>query len=334
MILDLAMIKGANHNGNFIISLDFEIYWGVWDVVEFNKYKNNLLGVRQVIPRLLNVFNKYEINATFATVGFLFFKNRQELEEGLPIEKPSYTNPKISPYDNHFIEVGKDESDDPFHFAPSLIELIRTSGQEIACHTFCHYYCLETGQTVEAFAEDLKAAKKIAEKRGIELKSLVFPRNQFNEKYLQVCKDEGFTSFRGNETSWIYHAHVHERETMIRRVSRWLDAYVNLTGHHCFVIEKDKGLPINIPASRFLRPYSKKFSLLDWIKLNRIKSGMTHAAKNGLNYHLWWHPHNFGINLEKNISFLEKILLHYKVLSGKYDFHSRSMKQVAELNHQ
>jgi hypothetical protein len=61
---------------------------------------------------------------------------------------------------------------------------------------------------------------------------------------------------------------------------------------------------------------------------------MTHAAKNGLNYHLWWHPHNFGINLEKNISFLEKILLHYKVLSRKYDFHSRSMKQVAELNHQ
>jgi len=328
------MNKAVNNKGSFIISLDFEIYWGVWDVVDFHQYKNNLLGVRQVIPRLLKVFHEYEINATFATVGLLFFKDRQELEEGLPTERPVYTNVKISPYKNHLSGVGNDESDDPFHYAPSLVELIQNSGQEIACHTFCHYYCLEQGQTVEAFAADLKAAKKIAVKRGIDLKSLVFPRNQFNEQYLEVCKNEGFISYRGNEASWIYKAHIHERETLLRRVSRWLDAYINLTGHHCFDVERDKGFPVDIPASRFLRPYSKKMSFLDGIKLKRIKEGMTHAAKNGLNYHLWWHPHNFGINLEKNISFLEKILAHYKILSGKYDFRSRSMQQVAELNHQ
>jgi peptidoglycan/xylan/chitin deacetylase (PgdA/CDA1 family) len=247
------MNNGVNNKGNFIISLDFEIYWGVWDVVDFHQYKNNLLGVREVIPRLLKVFHEYEIKATFATVGLLFFKDRQELEEGLPIERPAYTNAKISPYKTHLSEVGTSESDDPFHYAPSLIELIQNSGQEIACHTFCHYYCLEQGQTVETFAADLRAAKKIAVKRGIDLKSLVFPRNQFNEQYIEVCKNEGFTSFRGNEASWIYKAHIHERETLIRRVSRWLDAYINLTGHHCFEVERDKGFPVDIPASRFVR---------------------------------------------------------------------------------
>jgi peptidoglycan/xylan/chitin deacetylase (PgdA/CDA1 family) len=323
------MNKGITGKGNFVISLDFEIYWGVWDVVKFDQYKNNLLGVRQVIPRLLHMFDKYGINATFATVGFLFFNDRQELEEGIPDKRPGYENPGICPYD-HMKEVGMDESDDPFHFAPSLIQMIYRSGQEVGCHTFSHYYCLEKGQTIEAFTDDLRAAKKIAAKRGITLKSLVFPRNQFNKNYLKICKDEGFTSFRGNEVSWVYKPHIHESETFLWRLIRLMDSYVNLTGHHCFTVNSDKSLPVNIPASRFLRPYSKKLGFLEQMRLKRITCSMTHAAKNGLTYHLWWHPHNFGINLEKNFAFLEKILMHYRELSKKYDFQSRSMRQVAE----
>ena len=42
---------------------------------------------------------------------------------------------------------------------------------------------------------------------------------------------------------------------------------------------------------------------------------MTFAAKTGSNYHLWWHPHNFGKDLEANLKFLEKILQHYIIFS-------------------
>ncbi|MEP6615529.1 MAG: polysaccharide deacetylase family protein [Ginsengibacter sp.] len=318
-------------NGNLVISLDFEINWGVWDVVKFDQYKNNLLGVRKVIPTLLQLFDKYSIRATFGTVGLLFFQNRQELEEGLPGKRPAYEDPAISPYENHIKEIGVNEEDDPFHFAPSLIKLIEESGQEVGCHTFCHYYCLESGQTVEAFAADLRAAKNVAARNGIILKSLIFPRNQFNSEYLQVCKDEGFSCYRGNEKSWVYKPHQHSSETYMWRIIRTVDAYINLTGHHCYMLKGQGGLPFNIPSSRFLRPYSKKLAFFDRIKLKRITDGMSYAAKNGLTYHLWWHPHNFGVNLEKNISFLEKILIHYKKLSVKYNFQSRNMQQVAEL---
>lgn len=318
-------------NGNFVISLDFEIYWGVRDVVTLKQYEPNLLGVRKVIPALLDLFNRYKINATFSTVGLLFFTNKEELLQGLPEKKPAYLNPQLSPYTGHFNMVGKNENEDPLHFAPSLIHQIKQNGQEIGCHTFSHYYCLEAGQTIDDFREDIKAAKNIAAKYDIELKSFVFPRNQYNEEYLKVCREEGITSFRGNERSALFSSKNYGNATAFRRPFRLLDAYINISGHNCYAEKEMLGNQlINIPGSRFLRPYVKKLAPLDGLRLSRITKSMTHAAKKNLTYHLWWHPHNFGVNLENNLAFLEKILVHYNVLSGKYNFKSAGMTQLAE----
>ena len=57
---------------------------------------------------------------------------------------------------------------------------------------------------------------------------------------------------------------------------------------------------------------------------------MTHAAKQNLVYHLWWHPHNFGINQAENIAFLNRILDHYQLLNKKYGFKSYTMSALAE----
>ncbi|MBL0145291.1 MAG: polysaccharide deacetylase family protein [Chitinophagaceae bacterium] len=318
-------------NGNFVISLDFEIYWGVWDVVKLENYSNHLHGVRQVIPGLLNLFSKYNIEATFATVGFLFFENKEQLLQNIPKEKPSYTNKKISPYESHLHLVGNNEADDPVHFAPTLLKLIKEAKQEVGCHTFSHYYCLEDGQTVEEFRQDLQAAKAIAKQLGVELKSFIFPRNQYNETYLATCKQEGIIAYRGNENSWLYEAKNYESETYLRRALRLADAYINLTGHHCHDVKwQNENEPCNIPASRFLRQYKKGSAFLEGLRLQRIKKSMTHAARKGLTYHLWWHPHNFGVNLKENLSFLEEILKHYQLLQSKYNFKSTNMQNLAQ----
>ena len=39
----------------FIISLDFELKWGVRDALD-ESYNENLLGARHVIPKILNLF--------------------------------------------------------------------------------------------------------------------------------------------------------------------------------------------------------------------------------------------------------------------------------------
>jgi len=147
-----------------------------------------------------------------------------------------------------------------------------------------------------------------------------------------VCRDLGILCIRGNEHSYLYDARNGEEESLFRRALRLVDAYLNISGHNCYTDEYLKSKhPVDIPSSRFLRPYSAKLKILDGLRLKRIKSGMTYAAKNGRTYHLWWHPHNFGINYKENFAFLEKILDHYSQLSQKYNFQSHTMSGLAKL---
>ena len=202
--------------GKFVISLDFELMWGVRDKRTINDYGQNILNVHQVIPQTLELFRKYAVCGTFSTVGFLFFKTKEELLANLPSIKPQYEDKSLSPYENsYFDSLGSDFNQDKYHFAPLLIDEIKKyPEQEIGTHTFSHYYCLEKGQTLESFREDTRMAVQIAKEQGIEITSLIFPRNQFNDKYLQVCSELGITCYRGNELSWLYKAKSGEKESL------------------------------------------------------------------------------------------------------------------------
>ena len=83
-----------------------------------------------------------------------------------------------------------------------------------------------------------------------------------------------------------------------------VDAYFNITEDYLSNVKKEKSGLINIPSSRFLRPYNGS-NYLETKKLQRIKNSMDHAAKTNQGFHLWWHPHNFGRNLFKKYIFIE-----------------------------
>ena len=317
--------------GSFVISLDFELMWGVRDLGIKDTYGGNILGVHSALPKMLNCFRENGIRATFATVGFLFFHDRKEILDNIPQVLPVYKDQNLSPYSYLHTDVGENYEDDKYHFGLPLLEMIRkTPGQEIGTHTFSHYYCLEEGQTLESFRDDLRSAIQIADKRNIKINSIIFPRNQVNDEYLKLCKEAGITSYRNNELSWLYTARNGSDESLTRRAIRITDSYINLSGHHCYTDEyMASSFPYNIASSRFLRPYSERLKSLETLRLKRITDSMSHAAKNNLTYHLWWHPHNFGINQDQNFSFLEKIFTHYKYLNDRYAFTSLNMSDVA-----
>lgn len=316
--------------GTFTISLDFELLWGVRDKRTISEYGANILGVREVVPYLLNNFSRFGVHCTWATVGLLFFDRKEELIEFIPDTKPEYADAALSPYPA-IEDIGDTEREDPYHYALSLIQRIMThDGQEIGTHTFSHYYCLEEGQTVDAFRADLAAARAAANRIGIELKSLVFPRNQFNAEYLKICSDAGIITFRGNQDSWSYSALPSKEDCQVRRGYRLVDSYLNLSGHHCYLPEADPSELLNIRASRFLRPVSMHLRAIEGARLRRIKEGMSHAARTGTVYHLWWHPHNFGADLEANARFLDEILAHYHALSERDGMRSLTMGELAE----
>jgi len=315
-----------------VISLDFELYWGVRDMMTISQYKDNLLGVRQAIPGILKLFQEFDIHATWATVGLLFFDSKGELLKHLPENKPEYTDQSFSPY-LAIEHIGSSEQEDPFHYGLSLIEKINSvPNQEIGTHTFSHYYCLEKGQLKEQFRDDLKAAINIAKVRNAEVKSLVFPRNQVNPDYLSICRDLGILCYRGNEHSWLYRPDCTREESVFKRALRLIDSYVNLSGHHSYSINSiyAQTSPVNIPSSRFLRPFNPRLNVLNQLRLKRIINSLTFAAKNGQVYHLWWHPHNFGTYLGENLAMLRVILEHYCLLKKKYGMESVSMGKLAE----
>jgi len=318
------------NRGIFTISLDFELHWGVMPRLSVKDYESNLKGTKESIFQTLDLFNKYQIHATWATVGFLFFEDKQSLKKALPTKRPKYSNSKYNPFP--LLEtIGETEAEAPYHLSPTLIDAIqKVPFQEMATHTFSHYFCLEKGQTTEEFHADLQAAIEIAAAKNITLKSIVFPRNQYNTSYLETCGQLGISNVRGNPSHFIYQPRRREEEKAYIRLLRLLDAYINLAGHQIQSIKIENGV-CDIPASRFLRPYNSKLALLEKIRLRRIKKEMTQAAKQNKVYHLWWHPHNFGASTEKNMSFLEKILLHYKKLKQQYNFQSLNMEEIGLL---
>lgn len=310
-----------------IVSLDFELFWGMLDVCPLCKYEQNVLGGRAAIPKLLNLFEKYGIHATWATVGFQFGEDKSQAEGFFPPEilRPSYANPKLNPY-KVFDTLGEREEEAPCFFAPGLIEQIgKTSGQEIASHTFCHFYCREPGQTLEQYTADLTAASAIAESRGIRLTSLVLPRNQSEPEYTAAAGALGFTACRDEENDWI---HRKIRWTPLKRILRLMDVYLPLSGQGGFVPEKRSGVWM-LTGSRMYKPIFEPLSCLEGFKLRRIKKQMLHAAKNGLCFHLWWHPHNIGVRTQEHLAQLEDIFQYFSLLRDQYGMESRNMGELA-----
>ncbi len=230
-------------------------------------------------------------------------------------------------------KIGSDERDDPLHFAPSLIRRIQECPrQEIGTHTFSHYYCLESGQTTSQFSADLQSACRIAETRGIELRSIVFPRNQVNPALLPVLSQHGITCFRGTARSWLHNASSFASQRLPhKRALRLADAYLPLAGSDLVDWPTEVAANLHeLHASRYFRPYTPRLGSLATLALRRIKQGMELAARTGRIYHIWFHPEDFGLYPNENLALFNQVLSYYKQLHDQYGMRSLSMEGVLE----
>lgn len=315
---------GIKMSGEFTISLDFELLWGVRDHATRDSYGTHILGGRAAIPRILDRFHHHGIRATWATVGMLFCRTRDELFAALPPEelRPRYDNPALSSY-AYLDEIGATEDADPMYFGASLIDRIASCpGQEIATHTMSHFYCLEPGATEAAFAADLDAARAVAQARGISLGSIVFPRNQYAPAHLDIARAAGITRYRGNPPSWAYRPGQGSTQHLPRRALRLIDAHTGILGPHLY-----QPGDANVPASHFLRPCAGRLAPAHPRHLGVVERAMTRAARDGVGIHLWWHPHNFGADPAANLAGLERLLVHFARLRDTYGMQSRPMAE-------
>ena len=323
-----------NH-GSFVISLDFEMMWGVKDICTPDGYgSSNVKHVKEVVERIVALLEKYDVRATFATVGLMFFKDKHQALQHLPKRLPQYDNRVLSPFENDYIAKIEDRHSD-LYFVPDIISLLHDHPNiELATHTFSHYNCWAAGQIPADFEEDLKAAIAAAELCGFSTPtSIVFPRNNVAEEYLEVCKRCGITTYRGNARRF-YTRTTCRLTGFVQRIMRLVDSYVNVGGNSSVSYDElSADGVVNVQASRFLRPYSKKLAFLERFKICRIKNEIRYAAKYNELYHLWWHPHNFGDDIEENLANLEKILKVFSECRTAYGMQSCTMQEFSNLTH-
>ena len=80
-----------------------------------------------------------------------------------------------------------------------------------------------------------------------------------------------------------------------------------------------------IDHSAYNENITSKF--INYYHIKRIKKGMTNAAKKKENYHIWWHPHNFGDKIDQNIKNIDLIFSHYEKLKDNYGFVNKKMNE-------
>jgi hypothetical protein len=205
----------------------------------------------------------------------LLCESKDEILARVPGEQPRYANPALSAY-SYLDDVGTDERSDPHYFGASIARhILSCPGQKLATHTFSHYYCLEPGQTEDQFAADIDAALKVLNGFHQRCVSITFPRNQYSGHHLNICHRAGLRVFRGNETNPNYAPLCRRQAFDIRRRGyRLMDAYYDLSGQNVSEPEIDPGRLVDVPSSRFLRPWNARLRFFEGSRLARIRNAI------------------------------------------------------------
>ena len=307
-----------------MISLDFELHWGVLERAPDGAYGPNLRGVPGSVRGMLKLFREFGIRATWGTVGMLFARGRAERERFSPKVRPRYTVPIP---DSYAVPTGEGEADDPLHYAPTLIaEVAATPGQEVATHTFAHLCLLEPAENMrEALRADLRAARAIMRHTvGVEPRSIIFPRNQHDPALHDVLVDEGVPCYRGSPRAWMWKAAPGAGQGALRRAARLADAYLGPSRLTRWDEVAQPDGTYDVRSSFFVRLGSGRMGA------RRIAGAMDEAARRGEILHLWWHPHNAGVRTAEGLAFLRGLLETFGRLRRTHGMESLGMAEVAE----
>lgn len=267
-------------SGAVVISLDFELRWGLLDILgrDLGRYRANLEGVREAVPRLLELFRREQVEATWAVVGAVACSGWDEWRARAPAW-PRYADPALA-WDDDWPRA------DPagrLYFAPELVDAVaKTPGQDLGSHTFSHLYLGEPGVTEGDVRADAAAMAALFRHRWQRAPaSFVFPRNQV--AHTAVLQEGGIRAWRENPAPFYWRRNLGPTQPLPVRALRLIDGLAPLGRRAA-------------PQPAHRASYFVRFNLPEplWrLHLRRI-AGEVRRLGPGEALHLWWHPHNLG----------------------------------------
>lgn len=282
--------------GTLIISIDLELAWGVWDNVTSEELQMVNNGERPICAALIDLFDRYQVPATWAIVAAL-------LDERSSFSRPGHQS---------------------CWYAPDIIEwLIRAkAAHEIGSHGGRHVYFAGIG-TSEA-QHDLGFARDVHRAHDLPFDSFVFPRNAVG--HLDTLASVGLRTFRGPDVGW---PSVGRRlGAAAGRTANLTDKMLPLPPRPVFA-KKSDGL-VDIPGSMLLlgRNGIRRF-VLPRVTRAKLAAGLSGARHTGGIFHLWFHPSNFYYRREEQLATLAWFLDRATDEASRGRLHIRTMGSYA-----
>ena len=285
--------------GYFIFSLDTELAVGFFDLDEERHkiFSKDGQRERNSIRAILSLCEKYNIAATWAIVGHIFYDHCEKCQQ-CPVKN---WQGKYQSYDEAY------NTANPLWYGADIVQEIVDSPQpkEIGFHGYTHRVFTESEMDADEAQFEIDEWKRLAARHQLTGTSVVFPRNA--QGHLNLLKDAGFICYRG-------HDHI-PRLSEIFPILESFDHILSLSKLPLYDVDPaaiDAHGLVNLPGSQHLFNYNRSMEkILDGLnlhklRLNRIFKGIEKAAAEGKIVHLWAHPWEF--RTEKDVEKLEAIL--------------------------
>ena len=311
--------------GAFVISIDTEMVWG-----EAHKRDGAVAGhrfdrERDVVERLLEVFARYELPATWAVVGHLFLDRCERGADGRP--HPDLARPDYAWLDGDWLDIDpcSDVDEAPFHYGRDILDAIVACPvrQEVGSHSFSHVIVDDPGCSPDVFAGELSAAHAAAAPLGVELRSFVYPRNAI--AHLGTLADAGFTSYRGGRPGPAFAGTAGWQ----RQAAQLVDRVVPLAGSAVQPARDASGV-WNLPQTYLFAPVTARRHLPPALWARRPIGRLRQAAKHRSLFHLWFHPYNITADPDRSIAALDHIGRAAARLRDQGRLDTLTMTQLAE----
>lgn len=270
--------------GRVTISIDVELAWGNWDNITPSQLALVELHERAIMSRLIEIFDRHEIPATFAIVAALL---------------------------DHASARGRPGREDSW-YAPDIVEMITGASikHDIGSHGGRHIY-LDQVSDAEA-DEDIAFARSTHTANRLGFTSFVFPRNRIGKK--PILERHGVKIFRGEDSAW--HQRIRNKQQHAGRIANLVDKMLPIAPEAVHPIHD--GQMVNLPGSMLFMSKNglRKFAAagVTETKLNR---GVAAACNNEGVFHLWFHPSNFYHDRDSQFVLFENFVRHLAELSSR-----------------
>lgn len=307
--------------GTFVISIDVEFAWGLVNLPITAADYVRIGAEREAIRRVLEVFKKYELRATWAVVGHLF-REKIEVKEGRAV--PEMPRPvmkgEVRDWFRHLVGAPEEA-----WCAADAIAMIRAAepDQEIGSHSFGHVLYDEHMASADAVAADVQLAKATHEAQGVAFESFVFPCNCIG--FRGMLRDAGICVYRGHTRRWHDGVRPHALWRLMNLVTHALGMRVPVVE----AVQDEYGL-VNVPDSMLLyHRQGLRRLITPWAQERMARRGLDAAARQGKIFHLWFHPSNIAWRMEEQCELLGRIAGYAQELITRGELENATMGELA-----